>query len=183
MNCLFVSPINCSTMEMLKEERMKRAEFLRSIGLSSSALMAFYCLGTMTSCGSKDDDPNPTPGGSSGTGVTGTTTGNSINFTVDLTHASYSSLKTAGSYKIIGDVLVAFTTANAYAALAKACTHEGTELKYSSTDNGLYCTNHGSEFSMVGVVRKGPSSGGTIAALKTYKTALSADGKTLTVSV
>jgi len=169
-------------MKITKEEGMKRGEFLRGLGLSTATLMAFYCLGTtMTSCGSKEDDPDPvTPGG--GTGVTGTTTGNSINFTVDLTNATYSSLKTAGSYKIIGDVLVAFTSTNAYVALAKACTHEGTALQYRSSQNDLYCNNHLSEFSTTGAVEKGPSTGGTISALKAYKATISSDGNTLTVT-
>ena len=170
-------------MKMMKEESMKRGEFLRSLGLSTSTLMAFYCLGTtMTACGSGGDSPTPvTPGG--GTGITGTTTGASINFTVDLTNSTYASLKTSGEYKIIGDVLVAFTSGSAYVALAKSCTHEGTQLQYVSAKNNLFCSNHGSQFSTTGVVQNGPSTGGTIAALKAYKTSLSADGKTLTVTV
>ena len=169
-------------MKITKEEGMKRGEFLRGLGLSTATLMAFYCLGTtMTSCGSKEEDPDPVvPGG--GTGITGTTTGNSINFTVDLKNATYSSLKTAGSYKVIGDVLVAFTSTNAYAALSKACTHEGYLLQYRSSQNDLFCANHLSEFSTTGVVEKGPSVGGTISALKAYKATLSADGNTLTVT-
>ena len=169
-------------MKITKEEGMKRGEFLRGLGLSTATLMAFYCLGTtMTSCGSKEDNPDPVSPGN-GTGITGTTTGSSINFTVDLTNATYSSLKTAGSFKVIGDVLVAFTSAKAYAALAKACTHEGTTLQYRSSENDLFCSNHLSEFSTTGAVEKGPATGGTISALKAYKTTLSADGNTLTVT-
>ncbi|TDE13953.1 (2Fe-2S)-binding protein [Dyadobacter psychrotolerans] len=162
---------------------MKRGQFIKSLGLSTSALMAFYCLGvTMTSCGTSEEDPDPTPGGGTGTGITGTTTGSSINFTIDLTNASYSSLKTAGQFKVIGDVLVAFTSGNTYAALAKACTHEGTTLQYRSANNDLYCSNHLSEFSTNGAVEKGPVTGGTISALKAYKVSLSTDGNTLTVT-
>jgi cytochrome b6-f complex iron-sulfur subunit len=88
-------------METTTQDKMKRGQFLKSLGLSTSTLMAFYCLGTtMTACGSKDDDPDPVdpnPGG--GTGVTGTTTGSAINFTVDLTKNT--SLKTAGEYQDI----------------------------------------------------------------------------------
>lgn len=172
-------------MKMMKEESMKRGEFLRSLGLSTSTLMAFYCLGTtMTACGSKDDNPDPAnPGGGGGsTGITGTTTGSAINFTVDLTNSTYATLKTAGQFKIIGDVLVAFTSGSAYVALAKACTHEGTQLQYVSAKNNLFCSNHGSQFATTGAVQNGPLTGGTIAALKAYKTTLSADGNTLTVT-
>jgi cytochrome b6-f complex iron-sulfur subunit len=163
-------------MQMNKEESMKRGEFLRSLGLSTSTLMAFYCLGTtMTSCGSKEDDPDPTPGGNSG--VSGTTTGGNINFTIDLTHASYSSLKTAGEYKFVGDVLVAFTTGSAYVALTKICTHEGNQVQYRKDLNDVYCPTHLSEFSIAGAVKQGPAA----LPLTAYKTSLSADGNTLTV--
>lgn len=166
-------------MQMNKEESMKRGEFLRSLGLSTSTLMAFYCLGTtMTSCGSKenDPDPDPTPGG--GNGVSGTITGNNINFTVDLTNASYSSLKTVGDYKIIGDVLVAFTTGSTYVALTKICTHEGNTVQYRKDENDIYCPVHFSEFSTAGAVQNGPAA----LPLKAYKTSLSANGNTLTVT-
>jgi cytochrome b6-f complex iron-sulfur subunit len=173
-------------MNTTKEDRMKRGEFLRSLGLSTSTLMAFYCLGTtMTSCGSKTDDPDPGDGGGGGgggTGLSGTTTGSAINFTVDISNSNYSSLKTAGSYKIIGDVLVAFTSGSTYVALAKNCTHEGTELQYRKAENDLLCSNHGSEFSTTGAVENGPNTGDKITALKAYRATLGADGKTLTVT-
>ncbi|HEV7378936.1 MAG TPA: Rieske (2Fe-2S) protein [Dyadobacter sp.] len=161
-----------------REESMKRGEFLRSLGLSSATLMAYYCLGTtMTSCGSKEDDPDP--GAGAGSGVSGTTTGNSINFTVDLTNSTYAKLKTAGSFEVIGDVLVAFTTSNGYVALSKICTHEGSTLRYRSQQNDLFCSSHSSEFSLTGAVEQGPAT----TALRTYKAAASADGNTLTVTV
>jgi cytochrome b6-f complex iron-sulfur subunit len=161
-----------------KEETMKRGEFLRSLGLSSATLMAFYCLGTtMSSCGSKQDDPDPSTGG--GSGVSGTTSGNNINFTVDLTNSTYSKLKTAGSFEVIGDVLVAFTSSNGYVALSKICTHEGETLRYRSQQNDLFCSRHSSEFSLTGAVEQGPAT----TALKAYKASASADGNTLTVTV
>ncbi|KAA6440299.1 Rieske (2Fe-2S) protein [Dyadobacter flavalbus] len=165
-------------MRASKEEGMKRGEFLKSLGLSTSALMAFYCLGTaMTSCGSSTDpEPEPQPG--SGTGLSGTTTGSGINFNIDLTHATYAPLKTAGNYKIIGDVLVAFTSASSYAALSKICTHQGAELRYRKDLNDIYCDSHSSEFTLTGAVKKDPAT----TPLKAYKTTLSADGNTLTVT-
>jgi cytochrome b6-f complex iron-sulfur subunit len=170
-------------MEIRKQEGMKRGQFLKSLGLSTSALMAFYCLGaTMTSCGTKEEDPDPAPGGGTGSGVTGTITGPSINFTIDLANPAYSSLKTVGQYKVIGDVLVAFASGGMYVALSKACTHQGTTLEYRLATNDLFCSNHLSEFSTTGAVEKNPVTGETNAALKVYKTALSANGNTLTVT-
>lgn len=166
-------------MKIAKEEGMKRGEFLRSLGLSTSTLMAFYCLGTLTSCGSKEDDPDPaTPGGGGSTnGISGTTTGNAISFTVDLTNASYSKLKTAGQYSIIGDVLVAYTSGSAYIALSKICTHQGSNVQYRSAQDDVYCPTHGSEFKTTGAVDQGPAT----TALKAYTATLSTDGNTLTV--
>src|SRR5215217_8478130 len=98
-------------MDTTQKEGMKRGEFLRSLGLSTSTLMAFYCMGTtLTSCGSSGDDPapDPNPGGGTSTGITGTTTG-SVNFTVDLTKAT--DIKASGGFRVIGDTIVAHTTA------------------------------------------------------------------------
>ncbi len=107
-----------------------------------------------------------------------TTSAGAINFTIDLTNATYSKLKTAGSYLIIGDLIVAFSTTSVYAALSKVCTHEGTTVQYRSSENDIYCNNHGSEFNLTGTVDKGPA----VAALKAYKAVLSTDGNTLTVT-
>lgn len=165
-------------MNMQKQESMKRGEFLRSLGLSTSALMAFYCIGTtMTSCGSSSDDPGPDDGGTGGTGITGTTTGSAINYTVDLT--TVTALKTAGGSQVIGDTIVALTSSNAYVALSKRCTHEGTTVGFRNAQNDFRCPTHGSQFSLTGAVEEGPAT----SALQVYKTALSADGNTLTVTV
>ncbi|MCF2489820.1 ubiquinol-cytochrome c reductase iron-sulfur subunit [Dyadobacter sp. CY347] len=166
-------------MENVKADKMKRGEFLRSLGLSTSTLMAFYCIGTtMTACGSSDDDPEPTPGGGAVNGVTGTTTGNAINFTLDLTHNNAKDLKTAGTGKVFGDVLVAFTTDSQYVALSRICTHEGSTVGYRKDQNDIRCPTHQSEFSLTGAVEKGPAT----SPLKAYKTSLSTDGNTLTVT-
>lgn len=157
---------------------MKRGEFLRSLGLSTSTLMAFYCLGTtMTACGSSDDDPEPNPGGGSGTGISGTNTGNAINFTVDLNNSNNSKLKTNGNYIITGDVLVARTAAGNYIALSKICTHEGNPVQYRASSNDIFCPSHQSEYSITGAVEQGPAAN----PLKAYTVTVSSDGNTLTV--
>jgi len=172
-------------MNATQKETMKRGEFLRSLSLGTSTLMAVYCLGSLTSCSTGDMDPisstptTPTTPGSS-TGVTGNaaTSAGAVSFTVDLTHATYAKLKTAGSFEIIGDLIVAYSTAKTYVALSKVCTHEGTTVRYRSSENDIYCNSHGSEFALTGSVDKGPA----VAALKAYKAVISADGNTLTVT-
>jgi cytochrome b6-f complex iron-sulfur subunit len=169
-------------MKQVTQEVQSRGAFLKNLGLSTSALMAFYCIGTtLTSCGSKDDDPSP-GGSGTGDGISGTTTGNNINFTIDLKHNTYASLKTAGAFRVIGDVLVALAGSGSYVALSKTCTHEGTTLAFRSSSNDLFCSNHGSEFTTTGSVKKGPNTGDTIAALKAFKATLSGDGNTLTIT-
>lgn len=156
---------------------LKRGEFLRSLGLSSSALMAFYCMGTtLSSCSTKDDDPAPTPPGG-GMGVTGTTTGSGIDFNLDLTSATYRVLKTAGNALIVGDTIVIAADNDRFVALSKACTHQGTPVRFRNGPNDLMCPNHGSEFELNGMVKRGPAA----SPLTVFKTALSADGNSLNV--
>ncbi|GAB4007845.1 hypothetical protein GCM10028808_12520 [Spirosoma migulaei] len=163
-------------------EQMNRGEFIRSLGMSSAALMAFYCMGTgLTACSKSSDDV--TPGGTVVTpaaGVTGNADASkgAISFTVDLTNSNYSKLKTAGQYAIIGSLIVAKSKSGSFVALSKTCTHEGTEVQYRAAQDDIYCSNHGSEYSLTGAVDVGPAT----KALTQYKTSLSADGNTLTVT-
>lgn len=161
---------------------MKRGQFLRDLGLSSGALMAFYCMGTtLTACSTGSEDPSPT-GTGTGTGTTGLT-GNAdlskgaISFTLDLTSSTYSTLKTDGRFVVVGSVIVA-NAKGTIVALSKTCTHEGTTIDYRSAQNDFYCSNHGSEFSTTGAVEVGPAT----KALTVYKAQLSANGNMLTVS-
>lgn len=155
---------------------------MRSLGMSSAALMAFYCMGTgLTACSKGSSDG--TPGGTVVTpaaGVTGNANASAgaVSFTVDLTNSNYSKLKTTGQYAIIGSLIVAKVKSGSIVALSKACTHEGTEVQYRATQDDMYCSNHGSEFSTTGAVEVGPAT----KALTQYKTSLSTDGNTLTVT-
>lgn len=169
-------------MEMNKQSR---GQFLKTLGLSSKALMAFYCIGAVSACSTEEE--TVTPGntntgntgntGNTASGLTGTTTGTSIDFTIDLKNASYSKLTTAGEFAVIGDTLVANVSGN-YIAVSKSCTHQGTTLAYRKAEGDLWCSNHGSEFKTDGTVEKAPAT----AALKTYKTAFNATANTLKVS-
>lgn len=158
-------------------DQMKRGEFLRSLGLSTAALMSFYCMGTLTSC-SSSDDPAPATGGTTtpGTG-TGTGTGK-VDFTLDLTTTDFSKLKTDGGFAYRDSIIVARVQGGTYVALAKACTHQGTDVQYRLAQNDFWCSNHGSEFATNGTVQVGPAG----QSLKVYKTTLSADGNRLQVT-
>lgn len=167
-------------------DQMKRGEFLRSLGLSSAALMSFYCLGTtMTSCSSKDDPapatptPTPTTPGTA-TGLTGNADASkgAIDFTLDLANANYSKLKTPGEFVKVDSVLVANVKGGKYVAIQRLCTHQqqdGVSYRLGSDDFG--CSVHGSVFATDGSVKNGPSQ----KAMTLYKTTPNADGSKLQV--
>lgn len=163
----------------MQENIMKRGQFLRELGLSSSALLAFYCIGTtMTACSTGGSDPTPTPGTGTTSGVTGNadTSKGAISFTIDLTNSNYSKLKTAGNFVIVDSIIVA-NAKGTFVALSKVCTHEGTTVDYRASQNDFFCSNHGSEYSTTGAVEVGPAT----KALTVYQAQLSTDGNTLTV--
>lgn len=169
----------------MSEITVGRAEFIRKLGMGSKALIAFYCLGAVAACTtSEEPEPmsqNPPSGGNGNpgggnTGVAGTTSGNSVNFTVDLTNAKYAKLKTAGGFEYVDGIIIANAKAG-LVALSKTCTHAGSQLAYRSGQDDMWCDNHNSEFSPNGVVEKGPAQTN----LKTYSVSLSTDGNTLTV--
>lgn len=168
-------------MKTKDKASVSRGEFLRSLGMSSSALMAFYCMGTtLTSCSSKEDDPMPgggttPPGGT--IAVKGTTTGSNIDFTIDLNAYTDKNLKTEGEFAVIGDAIIIALANKKYVALSKKCTHQGTTVGYRKAQNDIQCPNHLSEFGLDGSVQKGPAA----SPLTVFKTTLSTDGNTLTV--
>ncbi|MDR6564000.1 MULTISPECIES: Rieske (2Fe-2S) protein [unclassified Arcicella] len=143
---------------------MERKEFLSLVGVSVGAIILQNC---MTSC---KNDSTPTPantggntGGNNGGGTTTGITGNNlkangtIDFTIDLSSASFADLKTNGKAIVSGDVIVARTKTGTYIAVAKACTHEGTTISFEPDNNRFNCPNHGSNFDLTGKVLNGPA--------------------------
>ncbi|RYU94090.1 QcrA and Rieske domain-containing protein [Emticicia agri] len=167
----------------MEQTQLSRGQFLRQLGLSSGALMAFYCMGTgLTACSSEGDptpDPGPGPGPGPGTStaIKGTTSGANIDFTIDLTHADFSKLKTANEFSYVANIIVV-NTGGTYAALSKLCTHEGSTIAFRSANNDLKCPNHGSEFNLDGSVKLSPAT----QSLTVYKTEIQNSGNTLRVS-
>ncbi|MEZ0485731.1 Rieske (2Fe-2S) protein [Fibrella aquatica] len=157
---------------------VSRGEFMRSLGMSSAALMAFYCLGTLSSC-SKGDDPAPvvTPpvtGGNSGLTGNSIVSSGAIDFTMDLTNSTYSGLKTAGNFVSVGDVIV-FNAGGTYRALGRICTHQGGSLSFRSGSNDLVCSLHQATYTTDGSPKSQPVGGGTITAVKSYNATLTGD--------
>ncbi len=160
---------------------MNRGQFLKDLGLSTRALMAFYCFSSVTACSSKEESPGPGPGPGPGDpgsnpGITGSTSGSNINFTVDLTHQQYSKLKTAGEYVYVANIIIA-NAAGAMVALSKICTHEGATIQFRTAENDFLCPNHGSQFNLNGSVKLSPASN----ALQVFQTELTNNGNSLVV--
>ncbi len=167
----------------MEQTQLSRGQFLRQMGLSSGALMAFYCLGTgLTACGGDDDPtpdsgPGPGPGPNTSGAIKGTTSGASLDFTVDLTHADYSKLKTTGEFNYVANIIIV-NTGGSYVALSKVCTHQGSTIAFRSATNDFKCPNHGSEFNLDGSVKLSPAT----QSLAVYKTEIQNSGNTLRVS-
>ncbi|CAH0995820.1 Cytochrome b6-f complex iron-sulfur subunit [Emticicia aquatica] len=172
----------------METTQLSRGQFLKQLGLSSAALMSFYCLGTtMTACTSKSDDPTPTGttpstttpsgNGSTDTGITGTTKGSSIDFTIDLTNTNFKKLKTDGEYTYVEDIIIA-NAKGVYVALSKICTHQGSTIDYRSGTADFKCPNHGSEFKTDGTVQKDPAA----KALKAYKVEVLNNGNSIKIT-
>jgi cytochrome b6-f complex iron-sulfur subunit len=132
-------------------ESISRYEFLRKLGFGGAALMTALCIG---SC--KDDDEKDT-------------SASSKDFTLDLNQAAYQKLKTPGQFVIEQDVVIACVSAGKYAAVTVVCSHEGhKQVAYQAGSNDFRCSAHNAVYTVDGIGKSGPSSGG----LRTYQHSL-----------
>jgi cytochrome b6-f complex iron-sulfur subunit len=165
-----INEINPELKEKLESGEISRGQFLKQLGLSSATLMAFYCMGTLSSCSSKkEDDPTPVNPGTVG----GST---KVDITLDLGSNDFKGLKTDGEF-VVKDSFIIFNSAGAYFALSKACTHEGTTVSFRKASNDVWCSNHGSVFGTDGSVKTGPATRG----LKIFKTEIFDNGNKVRV--
>ena len=134
------------------ENKIKRNEFLKSLGLKGASLMAIYCgASALSSC---QNESEVAPSGS-------------VDFTLDLTNASYSTLNTVGKYIIYNKVVVARVSATSFAAVTQICSHEG-QAQVMYNGSGFSCPAHGATFSITGAKTNNVSSKGITA----YQTTL-----------
>jgi nitrite reductase/ring-hydroxylating ferredoxin subunit len=135
------------------ENKIKRNEFLKSLGLKGASLMAVYCgASTLSSCQNESD---VAPSGN-------------VDFTIDLTNASYSALNTVGKYITINKVVIARVSSTTFAAVTQICSHEG-QAQVMYNGSGFSCPAHGASFSITGAKINNVSSKG-IAAYQTTLT-------------
>jgi cytochrome b6-f complex iron-sulfur subunit len=138
---------------------MKRSEFIRSLSLGSGAVMALYCMGTLTSC--TKEEPMPSSSSSTTTGF-----GGKIDFTIDLSLSANSALLTNGGFLYFDNIIVVRSMTGSFIALSKVCTHQGTTVEYKVATDDIYCSNHGSRYELTGKVKQSPAQ----APLTQYKT-------------
>ena len=142
---------------------MNRAAFLKSLGISGTALMAVYCMGGITACSSNKQDPQPvTPNPAPGS--------TKVDVTLDLTTTAFSTLQTVNGFAYSDSIIIVRTATDTFVALSKVCTHNGTTVIYQADKTRIYCENHGSVFAFDGSVTTGPAP----TALKKYNTTFTA---------
>jgi cytochrome b6-f complex iron-sulfur subunit len=153
------NPLNCQHQtRSYMSTKIQRHEFLKSLGFKGASLLAVYCgAASLSSCQNESVGP-----------------ASAIDFTLDLSNASYSTLNTVGKYVIYNQVVVARVSSTSFAAVTQICSHEG-QAKVIYNGSNFYCTAHGATFSTTGVA----TSAVTNKAISSYKTALS--GTTLRV--
>ena len=155
-----------------------RAAFLRSLGLSTAALTAFY----FSACSKRATTltPDPTDGTDSPAVYTGNTdwsTGK-VDFAIDLTVPDNAKLKTVGQFVSAGLIVVANTNGGQYVALRSVCTHASGSLWYRISQNDFRCLDHGGLFKTDGSVKMQPPQ----QPVQTYAVSLMANGTVLHIT-
>lgn len=125
---------------------MNRREVIHKFLLGSTVLVLAPSI--LESC-SKSSSMNP------GTNTGGTPPAGSV-INLDLSLAENSVLKTAGSSKIVQNILI-INTGTKIVALSAICTHQGCTVGYNSTAIDIECPCHGSIYSLTGSVINGPA--------------------------
>jgi len=113
---------------------MNRKEFLSLVGIGATGVFVASCL---SAC-KKENNSN-------------------IDFTLDLSSSFNAALTNNGGYVISQGVIVAKTNAGEYIAVSAACTHEGVNVQFQSSNNRFHCPAHGANFTASGSVQNGPA--------------------------
>tara|TARA_B100000900_G_scaffold415338_1_gene444867 strand:- start:1636 stop:2076 length:441 start_codon:yes stop_codon:yes gene_type:complete len=138
---------------MIKQKIINRKRFLTKLGLGTGAIMATYCLGSLTSC----------DGGSE-------YLGGEVDFILNLDDSTYEALNTVGGYVRANKVVIALVSEGDFVAVSQICSHQGADnVIFRSTNSDFYCTRHGAIFDLEGNGLNGNGSKG----IMIYKTSLS----------
>ena len=94
--------------------------------------------------------------GCSKLGTSSTPQGPSVNFTLNLSQSSNSSLNSVGGYVYSNGVIVVRTGTSSFVAVASSCTHQGCTIGYDPSAKNFSCPCHGGVFDTNGNVVSGP---------------------------
>ncbi len=124
-------------LHLLKLNAMDRKDFIKNcLGLCALSMVP---IGVLDSCTKTSTAPT------------------NVNFTLDISSAANTALNTVGGYIVSNGVLVIRYNATTFEAYSGACTHEGQQLVYQSSNLVIYCSRHGGTFSPTsGTVVSGP---------------------------
>lgn len=148
---------------VINENQIGRKEFMKQVGMGFGAILLMNCL---QSCG-ETEIPDPT-----GPGTTG-----KLDFSIDISMATFNALQTKGGFLVTQNVIIARTLDDKWLAVSAKCTHEGTIIGYRKSSNDFLCPLHGAEFKFDGALQKGPAT----SALKKYTTTFTANSNILRV--
>ncbi len=148
---------------------MNRIEFLKSLGLSGASLIAFTCLGGLSSCGNQStNDPTPL----------------NNDLVIDLNLAENASLRNAGGSRILIQqrIVIARVSQSQFVAATQVCSHEGNaavvfNAGLNSGAGGFSCPVHGAQFSLTGAGQNAEGSRG----LRIYTSQFNAQTNVLTI--
>jgi len=128
----------CCFIIELTSCKMNREEFLKQLGTAT----LLTCTGCgMFACSNDEADPAPS----------------NVDFTLDLTLSQNAALNTVGGSVSANGIIIARLSTTEFAALSRACTHQGTPVNYRSAQQDFLCPNHGSTFDKNGVATKAPA--------------------------
>jgi cytochrome b6-f complex iron-sulfur subunit len=113
---------------------MNRNDFISLVGIGTTGIIVASCI---SAC-KKENNTN-------------------IDFTLDISISSNSTLAVNGGYLISQGVIIAKTNAGEYIAVSAACSHEGVNVQFQSSSNRFHCPGHGANFTTTGTVQNGPA--------------------------
>jgi cytochrome b6-f complex iron-sulfur subunit len=150
-----------------------RRTILRGLALTAAS--------ALVGCPSGDGSMGigPDAGGEAGSGATASACG--ANLCVDLDDPKNAALTAVDGSLVVAaprdSILLVRSSATAVQAVSDICTHAGCGVRYDHVNKILSCPCHGSEYTLAGMVLRGPA----VRPLAKYQTQLDASTNQLTI--
>jgi cytochrome b6-f complex iron-sulfur subunit len=139
--------------------------------------LALTAASALVGCPSSDDSMNTAPDGGSGS----TALACGANLCLDLNDPKNAALTAVDGSLVVAaprdSILLVRSSATVVQAVSDVCTHAGCGVRYDHVNKILSCPCHGSEFTLTGMVLRGPA----FRPLARYQTQLDASTNQLTL--